>query len=48
MVAAVIAGQTMDIQPVADGVGDIGWNVKVGAVGEPTGKDLSRWFLVNG
>ena len=44
MVAAVIAGQAVDIKPVADHISNMGWNVKIGVVGEPYGKDLSRWF----
>jgi len=44
LVAAVIAGQAVDIKPVADRISNMGWNVKIGVVGEPYGKDLSRWF----
>ena len=42
LIAAVITGQAMDIQPAAERVSNMGWNVKTDAVGEPCGKDLSR------
>ena len=44
LVAAVIAGQAVDMKPVADRISNMGWSVKIGVVGEPYGKDLSRWF----